>query len=271
LGHLAALIAVGLFVVAGPLPVALAQETDGAVTDDQRAEELFFLGDQLYAQGRYEAAITAFQESYRLSGRPLLLFNIANAQERAGRWEEAVVSLRAWLEHAPEAERPAVQSRIASIEERIRERDASRVEPSPTEPPPPLPVVQPPAPDLAAEPPPPAAPGRSISPLGVALIAGGGAVALLGTGFGIASLRQGASADNGCVTVGGETLCSGEVSGELDKNRAFALAADVTLPVGLAVAAVGLYLVLRSDDEGGPEVAASPRAGGGVLTVAGTF
>ncbi len=61
---------------------------------DARARELYLQGDREYQAGRYEQAVAAFQEAYRLSGRPLLLFNLANAYERLGRYAEALEALR---------------------------------------------------------------------------------------------------------------------------------------------------------------------------------
>ena len=86
---------------------------------DERARELYLLGDDLYSQGRYEEALAAFEEAYRLSERPLLLFNIANAQERSGQWQGAIESLEGYLPHADEAERAA-----QTTSERIEEANA---------------------------------------------------------------------------------------------------------------------------------------------------
>ena len=88
-------------------------QTDAA---DQRARELYLRGDALYAEGLYGAAIELFLESYNLSGRPLLLFNLANAYERAGRYGEAAQALRAYEPHAMPDEREAIAGRLTRLE-----------------------------------------------------------------------------------------------------------------------------------------------------------
>ncbi len=92
--------------------------------DDARARELYQLGDRLYSRGQYEGAYDAFQEAYELSHRPALLFNVANALERAGRLQEARTNLQEYLPHATEEQRSDVESRIRSLEVRIEREEA---------------------------------------------------------------------------------------------------------------------------------------------------
>ena len=75
-----------LTLLAAVAPEALAQDA----TTEARAKELYENGAALYEEGRYEEAILAWEEAYRLSSRPVLLFNIANAYERLGRGRGAV-------------------------------------------------------------------------------------------------------------------------------------------------------------------------------------
>src|SRR5260221_8216145 len=74
-------------------PLAWTPRADAQKTDDRRAHDLFVKGDAAYAEARYEDALASFREAYELSGRPQLLFNIANALERLGKLPEAVDNL----------------------------------------------------------------------------------------------------------------------------------------------------------------------------------
>ena len=86
---------------------------------DDRARELFQNGRDLYNQGRYEAAITAWAEAYELDARPVLLFNLANAYERVGRLEEALEALLGYRPYAPAEEGDLLDARIRTMEERV--------------------------------------------------------------------------------------------------------------------------------------------------------
>ncbi len=81
-----------LFIVLSA-PLAVAQSSD-----DARARELYANGALLYEEGDYENAVVAWKEAHRLSERPLLLYNIANALERIGEWEEAAEQFKLALE-----------------------------------------------------------------------------------------------------------------------------------------------------------------------------
>ena len=85
-------------------PVALAQS---APTEAQlaQAKDLFMSGRTLYEEGRYEEAIQDWQESHRLSGEPVLLYNIANAYERLGDYDNAIRTLKQYKLAADPGER----------------------------------------------------------------------------------------------------------------------------------------------------------------------
>ena len=61
---------------------ARARADDAAV---ERAQALFNVGAQAYAQGDFSGAIDAFEEAYRVSQRPGILFSIAQAHRIGGR------------------------------------------------------------------------------------------------------------------------------------------------------------------------------------------
>lgn len=89
-------------------------------TTDDLARGHFTAGRQAYVEGRYEAAVERFAEAYRLSRKPLLLFNLANAYERLGDYASALQALRDYERAAPAGERPTLERRLASLESRAR-------------------------------------------------------------------------------------------------------------------------------------------------------
>lgn len=201
--------------------VASAQETP----EDVRARELYRLGDDLYSHGRYEEALAAFEEAYELSERPLLLFNMANAQERSGHWEEAIVSLEAYLPHAEEDEQARIRNRLVSLRqraERLRDLTDSNPEEPPEEPP------------------------RSL--LGPLVIAGGGA--LLAGGVALAFVARGARSDLDDLCVQGEAgrICPRSAQSAERRDLRTSIVADSFFVAGAALVGVGLYFLLRKTD-----------------------
>ncbi len=110
-------LALALALAAPPTPAARAQ--DAAEGDDART--LFQRGQAAYAQGDYDAAISAWERAYGLDPRPLLQFNLSQAFERMGRLQDAVDALALYLERAdPQDEHQAdARARQASLRERI--------------------------------------------------------------------------------------------------------------------------------------------------------
>lgn len=197
--------------------------------DDARARELYRIGDDLYAQGRYEEALASFQEAYDLSRRTLLLYNIANAQERAGHWEDAIGTLREYLYTVEGDERAQIQSRLESLERRVERLRAMQQNPN----------EQPPAP------PPP-----KLSPVGPILLGAGGL--MLGAGIAFAVLAGGArdDLDAMCRDADGRTLCPAEASSAQTRDRAFSISADVALLAAAGLVAAGIIvLVTGGEDE----------------------
>lgn len=240
----------GLFVCAlalAPLP-ALAQSGN-----DEQARALYAEGDRHYNEGRYELAVQAFQRAYELSGRPLLLFNLANAYERLGRYYDALQALRGYAPHAPPNETAQVTARISALEQRAAEFGQTSA----------------------------GSGGSSTNDAllipGVALL---GAGALLGVGgivTAVLALDAQAAAADGCVASEGQTFCDAEVRGSIDDGFLFALLADIGIFAGSAIVVTGVLLVVLGvslGPEGGGEEAAEetavlpyfvPRSGGGEL------
>lgn len=247
-----------------------AQRRRRLTPDERRARELFQLGDESYANGRYDAAIAAFEEAYRLSERPLLLFNLANAQERAGYLRDAIASLESYLPHARRSERAEVESRLAALRERVAEEErateqARRAEEARAEA----------AAEAAAEaeraqipsepPPAPSGPDLTLP----ALVLGGAGALLVAAGVtgGLAlAARDEASAS--CV----DGLCSVDAAGPLQTDEALSITTDVLALTGLAAAGVGVWLLidaLSAEDEAPVSAAVTPS--GAALFARGRF
>jgi tetratricopeptide (TPR) repeat protein len=170
-------------VAAGARP-ALAQPaparpvTAGSPASKEEARRLFDEAKAEYRAGRYDRAIELFQEAYRLSGVPAILFNIAQAYRRKGfaSCEPAERYYRRALE-----EEPNVGNR-AEIEERIREMQrCQQAAGGPAAEPPPEPG---PATTIAA-----AAP-RPRRPLGPMVTGAAGAAALVTGGVVYLAARE---------------------------------------------------------------------------------
>lgn len=220
---------------------------------ERQARALFEQGELAYEEGRYEEAISAFEQAYGLSARPLLLYNIANAQERLGMLSEALDNLRYYREDAPSDEIAVLDRRIRGLEDRVarqqREDERRRADQEQ--------IARTAAEAAAAaavrgrggrtpdEPPAPV--------LGWSLTIGGGALAAAGVVFGVLALGARSDAEALCSTVGERTLCPDAADAALSRDSAFSILADVGVIAGAALAGLGLYFVLTH----GPE---TPRA-----------
>lgn len=225
-----------------PSSVARAQSSE-----DERARMLYVEGDRHYNEGRYELAVQAFQQSYNLSGRPLLLFNLANAYERLGRYADALQSLRGYQPHAPPNEQAQIGARIASLEQRANE------------------LGQVPGGGSTVD--------DALLIPGIILTGAGVVLGVSGIAFGVLALDAHAEAQALCtVTADGATLCEDTARDAIDRETLFALLADIGIGVGAAAVAAGIVLVILGATSGGAyaETAtarivpyAAPRAGGG--------
>jgi len=72
-------------------------------------------GKALYAEGNYEDAAPLFVDAYRISSKPLLLFNAAQAYRKAGRRDEAVAALQWFLEQSQKEDPNVVEDARALL------------------------------------------------------------------------------------------------------------------------------------------------------------
>jgi tetratricopeptide (TPR) repeat protein len=223
------------------LSIAWASDPPAETTiesDETRAKELYDNGVILYQEGRYEDAIVAWEEAYRLSQKPLLLYNIANAEERLGRYQEALDHLNRYRAYAPAEEREILDRRIVNLERRIQEQ---------------VPTT-------------PVRPEPEIRLLPIVLFGvGGGSLVVGGVFGGLAGAARGNAAEL-CMETASGTWCQQEAAQALQADKTDSLIADI----GFAVAAAGIAggvitLVLPQDTR--LSLGAAP----GMLTLKGSF
>lgn len=175
--------------------------------DLEAARVAYQAGAKSYERGEYADALRWFEQSYELSKRPTLLFNMALCDEKLGRDAEALRLLVRYRENASPGERADVERRIAALEARVR-----------TGPTPPSPPAN-------------TRPRRVAS---WALLGVTGALAVTSIGLGGASYTRYAELRDGCSATG----APGCAQGEVDDVRRMALATDVLIGVTAAAAIV---------------------------------
>lgn len=232
------------WLVCGP---AVAQEgalsdetsTSGEGTDDE-ARGLFQAGSVAYEQGRFENALAYFRQAYALSGRAVLLYNIAMAAERLRRDDEALEAFRAYLEATPDApQRASIEARIAVIEQ-------AHAAPASLD---------------TASAPPPSEPDVA-GPLG--LMVGGG---IAGVGFAI--VLGLAAADVAAVEGAPRGATWASVEEAYERSRPLSIAGAVGLGLAVVTAAAGAVWLALQPSPSRPSVAIG--LGPGALSLRGSW
>lgn len=115
-----------LLIVCGALVAggtALAQNTE----EDPAARENFLLGQAAFEAADYEKAIIHLRESYRLSQRGQLQYNIGVTASHLGRAEEALEAFERYLEEVESPPREQeVRRRMAALQTTIATREEER-------------------------------------------------------------------------------------------------------------------------------------------------
>lgn len=102
---------------------ALAQETE----HDAAARESFLLGRAAFDAADYEKAIIHLRESYRLSQRGQLQYNIGVTASHLGRADEALEAFERYLEEVESPPREQeVRRRMAALQTTIAKREEER-------------------------------------------------------------------------------------------------------------------------------------------------
>jgi len=245
-----------------PEPAEAQQPQD----DEAKARQLFLEGDKSYAEGNYEAAAAAFEQAYRLSPQPALLFNLANAYDRLERPAEALRYLRIYVMSAPAGEREILEKRVEALEKRVaaeagQNQPAQPEQPEPT-PPVPSPAPEPsqppvstsPVPEPSAAPMPAAVPadseGSGPSALGLSLLIGGGVGVVTGAVLAGVALSARSEAEASCPEAGDGRICLAQAQDAVERDQTMSIGADIAFVVGTAAAAAGAVILIIDSGHG---------------------
>jgi tetratricopeptide (TPR) repeat protein len=188
--------------------------------DEEAAKAHFLAGSAYYEQANYIDAVREFNEAFRLSQRPDLLYNIALAYERLEKWDNAIYALKRYLRDKPDAQdRKTIQTRIDNME---KKKAAA------------LAVAAPPPPALP--PPAPAPKPRHVASLVVGSVGLGALVAAIGTGVSALQIKD------DLEMVCRRQLCPTSQQAQSEKGYALAVSTDVLIGVGAAAVLVGVVL-----------------------------
>jgi tetratricopeptide (TPR) repeat protein len=93
---------------------------------EARARRLFELGRHAFDDGLYEEALRSFRESYELSGRAELLWNIGLSADRLRRDDEAIEAFDRYLRERPDApNRRDAELRLEALRRARAERESA--------------------------------------------------------------------------------------------------------------------------------------------------
>jgi tetratricopeptide (TPR) repeat protein len=224
------------------------QAASAESANDAEGRALFEAGRAAYDVGRYASALSRFQEAYELTGHAQLLYNIGQCYDRLRRDAEAVEMFERYLAEVPDnPQRAALESRLATIRERMEAEEAARLD------------AEAAARDealRAAEQEAAGRTGRARRTTGIIALAGG--VALGGVGGALMAVAR--SDANAIERRDGATLI------EINQDTAAAerrwRAGQALVYIGAAAAAVGVVLVITGrpgDDGEAPEAGAVQR------------
>lgn len=225
---------------------------------EAEARTLYERGKVAYAEGRYEDAIRLFEEAFDLSHKPLLLYNLSLAYERVGDYRRALERLRGYSAAAPPQEREIVRKRIENLRRRIQAQERPEQAPSLTQPQPEAPSAPAPEAERAPQKQPSITEASPPSHLPAYLTLGAGGLLLGGAAVlgGLALAAQG-EVDGLCAGYQGELLCRTEAREPMTRRQNLAIAADVSLGVGIAAVGVGLFLWLFNPGADDPPASAA--------------
>jgi tetratricopeptide (TPR) repeat protein len=260
-------------------PVAERLPSPASTTENAApsATQLFHQGRAAYDAGNYPAAVAAFQQSYELSKKPELLFNIAQALRRNEQCDEALAYYQRY-QNAASGELPSDLDDLRREAERCAGRQHARAQ-----------AESPRVPVTSAERSAPVTSSRP-TPVRAALVTdvqnvrrpsssrtrwlGASSVALgvAGTAVGVALAIDAARAADGTSYLshaGGvwnDSAAANERAGKAYARWSIALFATSALAIG-----TGSWLLLRSEPTAASRIALVPQPGGAALDWCSTF
>jgi hypothetical protein len=205
------------------------------VTDPNTAEakRLFDEGANAYGTGNYEEAIKLWKAAYQLSGKPLILDNLANAYEKLGDLRQTREYLARWRDAAPPEELPMLDARIRTLDGRIaREDEIARKA-----------AAEKAARDAQAQAAAAEQQERSWLP-GTILASIGGAAVIAGIVVDAVANGKRPPSSACMKSSTGQELCQTSAESGIATSNRMAIAGDVTWIVGAAAVAAGVVLVL---------------------------
>jgi tetratricopeptide (TPR) repeat protein len=204
---------------------------------EKRAGELFELADTHYAAGRYEQAAKYFEEGYELAPHPEFLYSLGNTYERMGKYAQAADFLERYIKSPLAEDVVSVKERIKRLEaaaearrlelERMRVKNEAR--------------QKEPDGDLGDDGPVDDEP-RSTSNAHYYWFGGAAVGGAAAATFGLLS-RQAATAASGACSDG---LCESSARSDLDREKRYALIADISLGLAVGAAVVGVIELVRN-------------------------
>ncbi len=99
--------------------LAVPKVCQGRSSEEEIARNLYRAAKGYYRTGNYAEALAGFQKAYKLSGRHVLLYNVALCQGRLGRAKKAIKTFLRYLKRFPREQRE-VMGQIAKQRARIR-------------------------------------------------------------------------------------------------------------------------------------------------------
>jgi tetratricopeptide (TPR) repeat protein len=200
-------------------------------TDDELAKQYYKLGEELYTRADYEGALKQFQQAYKLSNKPALLYNMARCNESLGQHEKAIELLREYLKSNPD-NASMIEARIANLQRLVDKKQTQQPPPTSTT------VTPPPVTPEPTRPTP-----RASHPLrwpGWIAVGVGGA--LLISGIALGAVAKSKASDLEKANNAHQEYSS--VKGMEDTQRTYRNAAIGTLVAGGVIAVTGAVLVI---------------------------
>ena len=213
------------------------------------AEDLFNEGQAAYDHGDYTLAIDRWQESYRLSKEPGLLFNIAQAYRRAGDCNRALSTYKRFVAIDPtSADRPLADEHVRDLEPKCAAAQAPNVDaPSPS--------------------PSPRPGNRSLKLGGLVTVGAGAALVTTGLVFGRRASVLGDEVTRDCA----ESCDWSTEKAKESAGRRDATVGKILDGIGLTAIAVGVATYLYSARDRRSAIAIQPRANSATLSWCGRW